>query len=942
MLKIFISSTFRDLKDIRKELLKRISISLQAGGMEIFIPDGSNSQDKCIGELKKSEIIIFLISSKYGSLIKNCAIKDCKANCQMKKKNERISYTHCELKVALSEKKPHMTYIIENGWEVIRQLNKIKGRNIDWDKIGKNQFLSNLPTKKIENYYKIRKKIQKFRKEVDKEFYQKIKINDGALEISKLVSLISNHLAENIIKWYRTGIINIKDFSGRKEELFIIYNKLNESFEVYGVGGIGKTTLIQIALLIQKLKGKKIRMLASSQSYLSGSGYQTFKEKCKEDLIIVKTNKITLEEILNVLSIDKDSNLRKLNKQGQIDGIIEKLINEEIILFIDDFNFADENIYHLIKKNATIIVSSRRRVNISRNELCLKGIKSSERENLINIMCLRLGTDINNEIKKSIATITEGHPVSTEILIRNHDKINFRNLKNFKSSIILSNPIHVDEFLKRVVEEILEEQELNLLKNIAVINTNIRNNLDRKTMEKSYKISNFNEIFNNVIDSGMIQKNVRRDGEYDFIYRHIQDILRSDDKNIHQNALNYYNYKLEKFGRNTADNIETFFHDFKVKIEGNNVLDFLNIQNQISPSHNSFTRFFNVLLGIDYNKKDKYLAEIFLARGNLNFNIGKYEASKENYNKAVEIWTELAKIDEALNININMIQNNLANIYERLGFINKAKDIYENAISIRKNYQKIRPNNYLQDLATFQLNLGRIYHDLNILDKSEIIYLDTLQKFEKLSRENPEQFLPEYSKCLHNIGMLYRTLGRFDDSEKYYLKSIEIVEDLYEENPGKYSSDLASSYNSLGNLYFSSEKFDKAEIKYKKSIKLYNSLKDRNPDVFSLYLGSTKSHLGVLYTYTKKFIKAENELLEALTILMIYKEINPPDYIPKIASVKYDLGYLYYNTSKHNKAKIILNEALKIYKKLSKNTPELYLDKTNKIQNILNQLSERK
>ncbi len=941
MLKIFISSTFRDLKSTRKGLLNKINTSLQAVGMEFFIPDGSYSQEKCIDELKKCDIVIFIISSNYGSLINNCIIKECKAKCQMIKKNERISYTHCEFKVALAENKPHMTYLVEGGWEIIQHLNKLKGRSIDWDKISKIPFLSEIPKEEIKYYYKIRKKIRKFRKEIGKEFFQLIKNNEDTKGENKIISLITTHLAENIVKWYKSKKINIKDFVGRRKELALINKKINESIEVYGVGGIGKTTLIQIVLLIQKLKGKKIKMLASSQSYLTGSGYHIFKEKCGEDLIENKSNKISLEDVLYTLSIEPDSNFRKLNEQEQIDRVIQRLHNEKIILFIDDFNFADENVNQLIQKNATIIISSRKKVDIARNELFLKGIKDSERKYLINIICQRLGIEISNEIKIIIANITEGHPVSTEILIRNNEKINFSNLKDFKSTIILSNPKHADEFLKRVVTEVLEEQAFNLLKNIAVINTNLRNNLNRETIEKSFKISNFNEIFNNLIDTGMIQKKEGRDSEFDFVYRHIQDVLRSDDKDIHKNAFNYYNYKQEKFGRNIDDTIEEFFHNFKVKIEGNDVLDFLDIQNQISPSHNSFTRFFNVLLGIDYNEKDKYLADLFLARGNLNFDLGKYETAKENYNKAVEIWTELAKIDETLNININMIQNNLAIIYEKLGFINKAKNIFINAIIIRKAYPHIRPDKYWQDLATFQLNLGRIYHDLNKLGKSEIIYLNALQNFEKLSKENPEQFLSKYSKCLHNIGMLYRTLGRFEDSGKYYLKSIEIVETLYEENPGKYLLDLASSYNSLGNLYWDSKEFDRAENEYKKAIELYNSLKDRNPEIFSLYLGATKCHLGVFYTDINKFTKAENELLEALEILKKYEEINPTDYIPKIASVKYNLGYLYLKTSRYNETKLILKEAQKIYKKLSKNTPELYLDMTNKIQDILNQLSMR-
>jgi len=58
MLKIFLSSTFRDLKDTRSVILKKLDSVFKGVGMEEFIPDGSNSQEVCIGNLKKMEIII--------------------------------------------------------------------------------------------------------------------------------------------------------------------------------------------------------------------------------------------------------------------------------------------------------------------------------------------------------------------------------------------------------------------------------------------------------------------------------------------------------------------------------------------------------------------------------------------------------------------------------------------------------------------------------------------------------------------------------------------------------------------------------------------------------------------------------------------------------------------------------------------------------------------
>src|SRR5665648_616432 len=110
---------------------------------------------------------------------------------------------------------------------------------------------------------------------------------------------------------------------------------MDESIEVYGVGGIGKTTLIHVALLIQKLRGKKIITVGTMQSYSTGSGYTQFKKKCRKSQKEIIGAVISMGDIFDALSIPVE--LIPKDPREKIKVISDKLISENTILFIDDF-----------------------------------------------------------------------------------------------------------------------------------------------------------------------------------------------------------------------------------------------------------------------------------------------------------------------------------------------------------------------------------------------------------------------------------------------------------------------------------------------------------------------------------------------------------------------------------------------------------------------------
>ncbi|MDD4161128.1 MAG: DUF4062 domain-containing protein [Methanothrix sp.] len=339
-------------------------------GMEHFIPDGKTSQEISLEELIKCDAIIFLISPYYGSLIDKCNIKNCRIGCSINEKN-MLSYTHCEFKFALSEAKPHQSYIIEKDWDVVQKLKDWDC--IDWREVHNNKgIFESKSSNEIEHYFRVAKNVLDFKKEVREE------LSPGISNIDD-VAIITNDLGNNIPIWYSQGKIRLREFCGRRQELKNIIDKMDESVEVFGVGGVGKTTLIHVALLIQKLKGKRIIVIETNQSYLTGSGYKYFQEKCKRDRYEVSRNIITLDDIINALSLPNDTRSKEFSEK--VEAISTALEKENAILFIDDFHLANEdtiNLIKYIKKN--LIIATKKRADITRNQIELIGVDKLNRD----------------------------------------------------------------------------------------------------------------------------------------------------------------------------------------------------------------------------------------------------------------------------------------------------------------------------------------------------------------------------------------------------------------------------------------------------------------------------------------------------------------------------------------------------------------------------------
>ncbi|MHA1280253.1 MAG: tetratricopeptide repeat protein, partial [Candidatus Helarchaeota archaeon] len=582
----------------------------------------------------------------------------------------------------------------------------------------------------IEHQVEVSKKVWSFLEEAGTENYYKIKdIKDPGI-----ITTIKSHVAENLLKWHSEGKISFSRFCDRKSELKELVEHATGPYrvEIHGIGGVGKTCLIHAALLILKLKGKRIISLGPKQGYISGSGYAIFKKKCRDEHhhVTLKKEEITLDDVIDALSkfLKDPDDLRKKDKDVIIETISKVIEKEDLIVFIDDVHLATEAVNDLIQHTDSLVMSSRKQTGLASKEISLIGIPESDRKALINLISRQYSIKLSEDIKEKISTLAEGHPVSTELMVRNYNYINFDKIKEFKlKKIPKSSERQAKDFLKRLIEEILSEDEFSLLKDLSVLNTELDTNISRDVVKELYD----EQDFLNLISKGMLRKREGEEGIHEFTFHHVQEALNDvAESTNHEKAIKYYEKKRKILGETIDDAVEMLYHQLRVKINTQLREAFLELSEKIKPVHLGFKRMIDIglLLEDSFKDNDAERAPILGVLGNLYLTLNRYGEAEEFYLTASKTYMELAEES---------------------------------------------PETFKPDVAMMQNNFGMLYDDMNRHGEAEKYYLAALKTYMELAEKSPETFKPDVADTQNNLGVLFDKMNRDKEAEKYYLAAFK-------------------------------------------------------------------------------------------------------------------------------------------------------------------------
>ncbi|CAF0901561.1 unnamed protein product [Adineta ricciae] len=312
----------------------------------------------------------------------------------------------------------------------------------------------------------------------------------------------------------------------------------------------------------------------------------------------------------------------------------------------------------------------------------------------------------------------------------------------------------------------------------------------------------------------------------------------------------------------------------------------------------------------DYNRAEQYCirAEKELSSDN-NDRVGLYQLLGEiyqngmgDYNKAKEMY------DNALSFSDNVSQ--FVKIFGNMGLLQIQMGSYDMALTTLNQAERLSRKYNLSNSSAIN-TLANICTNIGITYRHKLNFIKSLQYY-RHALDLKLQIVPELDPSLaalySNIGNLSCITCDYEASLKAYENALKIQLQCLPEK----HKDLATVYNNIALVYVTTERYSQALENFKKSLNMFEALLDADhPAIATLY-----HNIGDTYQRWKQYDIAVINLEKALQ-LRIQKLLPTHKHI---AESYESLGWVYYYLSNYEKALDFCEKALKI----EPNSPSVY------------------
>jgi tetratricopeptide (TPR) repeat protein len=146
------------------------------------------------------------------------------------------------------------------------------------------------------------------------------------------------------------------------------------------------------------------------------------------------------------------------------------------------------------------------------------------------------------------------------------------------------------------------------------------------------------------------------------------------------------------------------------------------------------------------------------------------------------------------------LARSLNNLSVRLGALGRREEglvVITEAVGIRRELARVRPDAFLADLASSLNNLSIQLGDAGRREEGLAAIIEAVEAYRELAEVRPDAFLPGLAMSLNNLSIRLGDVGRGEEGLAAIIEAVEVYRGLAGVRPDAFLPDLASSLNNL-------------------------------------------------------------------------------------------------------------------------------------------------
>ncbi len=269
-----------------------------------------------------------------------------------------------------------------------------------------------------------------------------------------------------------------------------------------------------------------------------------------------------------------------------------------------------------------------------------------------------------------------------------------------------------------------------------------------------------------------------------------------------------------------------------------------------------------------------------------------FEAANRVFGQIEEIYKRILKKEPGhmlVSAHLLFLYETSADLYAKLGKIEKAEESYLRAIDYLAEKQRAIPGNttYVLQQGEVYRMLGRAFYEEGDSEKAAQYAEKNLGILKELAGKKPENLHYQYeiSNNFNELGKLFEDIGDIERAKECHMQEIKIYRNIQERDPEDELSaaNIAATLDQLGHLYAEGGETETAKQYYKQGLEAYEKLSESYPEDIDHEVGiaNTLGYIGKQYAdpepetalkYYKKALGILEDVVQTFPEVPVYKE----------------------------------------------------------------------